>query len=240
MKYEQTAPANISEQEKIYRTLISNDPVLSYFLATGSIPPNARFVKEAIYADIPFLAFISPYFKEVYVQAIRTAFAQKDMNLMSDVAANPILLNTESRMQAFDEILVYLEEKKTKLAAMHYKLQMYEPLEFTDLLAYTDPKTIGNMNYLPVEFLEFRSSYAEWVVKAIKLLVNRDLQTSLTMVCDLCDLKVDMRTLQEVHALCKLIHDADNEQKAMECDRERLYHSISRLGRRYRHDPWSF
>jgi len=240
MKYEQTAPANISEQEKIYRTLISNDPVLSYFLATGSIPPNARFVKEAAYTDVLFLAFISPYFKEVYVQAICNSFTLKDMNLMSDVAANPILLNAGHRMQAFDEILVYLEEMKTKLAAMHHKLQMYEPLEFTDLLAYTDASIISNMNYLPVEFLEFRSSYAGWVVKTIKLLVNRDLQTSLTMVCNLCDLTVDMPTLKDVHALCTLIHDADNEQKAMECDRERLARFISDLGRRHRRDPWPF
>ncbi|PSL23797.1 hypothetical protein [Chitinophaga ginsengisoli] len=238
MKYEQIAPANISEQEKIYRTFISNDPVLSYFLATGSIPPNARFVKEAIYTDIGFLAFISPYFKEVYVQAIRAAFALKDINLMSDVAANPMLLNTAYRMQAFDELLADLEEKKTKLAAMHHKLVMYDPLEFGDLLAYTDASTISNMNYLPVEFLEFRSAYAALVVKVIRALVNRDLPTSLTMVCNLCELTVDMPTLQDVHALCKLIHEADNEQKGMECDRERLSRYISSLGRRHRYDSW--
>ncbi|MCF6404549.1 hypothetical protein L3C95_16755 [Chitinophaga filiformis] len=236
MKYEQSATTNISEQEKAFRTYISADPALSHFLGTGDLQPNARFVKEEIYRDPAFLAFISPYFKEVYVEAVRRAFALKDMNLMSDVTANPLLLNGEHRLQAFDELLADLEERKTKLAAMHHKLVMYEPFEFTDLLEYTDVAIIGNMNYLPVEFLEFRSSYAALVVKTIKALVNRDLQTSLTMVCNLCELTVDMPTLQDVHALCTLIHDADREQKGMERDREELYDFISRLGRR----PWPF
>lgn len=241
MKYEQSAAANISEQEKIYRSLIGNDPALNYFLETGYIQPNARFVKEEMYKEPAFLAFISPYFKEVYVEAVRRAFALKDMTLMSDVIANPLLLNGEQRLQAFDQLLADLEERKTKLASMHYKLLMYEPLEFTDLLEYTDAAIIGNMNYLPVEFLEFRSSYAALVVKIIKLLVNRDLQTSLSMIVNLCDLTVDMPTLQDVHALCTLIHDADKEQKGMERDRERLLHFLSRLGRHRRHDDlWPF
>jgi hypothetical protein len=112
MKYEQPVTADIPEQEKAFRTLISNDPALSHFLETGFMHSNARFAKEAIYKDTAFLAFISPYFQPVYVEAIRAAFVLKDTNAMSDVAVNPILLDTGHRIQAFDQILVYLEEKK--------------------------------------------------------------------------------------------------------------------------------
>jgi len=178
--------------------------------------PNARFAKEAIYKDAAFLAFISPYFKEVYVEAIRGAIALKDVNLMSDVAMNPILLDTRYRIEAFDLILAYLEEWKTKLAAMHYKLVMHEPMVFSDLLEYTDALTVFNLNYLPVEFLEFRSDYGGLVMKVINSLVNRDLPTSLTMITNLCELMVDMPTLRDVHKLCDLIHDADREQKSLE------------------------
>lgn len=240
MKYEPSATANISEQEKTFRAAISNDATLSHFLETGSIQENARFAKATLYTDPAFLTFISPYFQEVYIAAICKAFEQKDNNLMSGIAANPVLLNGVHRMQANDQLLVYLEETKTKLAAMHHKLVMYDPFEFTDLLAYTDVSTISNMNYLPVEFLEFRSSYAALVVKVIKALVNRDLQTSLTMVCDLCELMVDMPTQQDVHALCTLIHDADGEQRGMERDKERLYKFLTRRRRHGYDSLWPF
>ncbi|UPK68395.1 hypothetical protein [Chitinophaga filiformis] len=241
MKYEPSATADISEQEKAFRAAINNDATLSHFLETGSIQENARFAKEAIYTDPVFLAFISPYFREVYIAAICKAFEQKDTNLMGGIAANPVLLNSGHRMQANDEILLYLEEMRTKLAALHHKLVMYDPFEFTDLLAYTDVSTISNMNYLPGEFLEFRSSYAALVVKVIKALVNRDLPTSLTMVCDLCELTVDMPTQQDVHALCTLIHDADQEQRGMERDKERLYKFLTTPRRRHGYDDlWPF
>jgi hypothetical protein len=241
MKYEQSVAADISVQEKLFRATISNDPALSYFLETGFMQRNARFAKEAIYKDTAFLTFISPYFQDVYVEAIRIVFTLKDTNMMSDVAVNPIFLDTGHRLQTFDQILAYLEERKAKLASMHYKLQMHEPMEFSDLLEYTDVLTICNLNYLPIEFLEFRSSYAALVMKVINSLVNRDLQTSLTMIRNLCELIVDMPTLHDVHALCKLLHDADEEQKSIERGPQEVSDFISSLGRRRRHDSfWPF
>ncbi|MCF6404548.1 hypothetical protein L3C95_16750 [Chitinophaga filiformis] len=215
MKYEQSASPNISEQDKAFRTLISNDPALSYFLETGSIRPNEKFAKEQTYRDPAFLAFISPYFHEVYVNAITSAFDQKDTSLMSDIAINTILLDDAYRKQAFDDILAYLEQRKAALLSFHAKLQMQEPIDILSLTEHSSMATISNLNYLPAEFQEFRSTYARVIMKVVNSLVNRDQRTALTMISHLCQLTVDMQTANDVDALYKLIN-ANRQTSAAE------------------------
>jgi len=229
MKYKQSAAANISEQEKTYRTAISNDPALSNFLETGFIRPNAKFAKEAIYRDPAFLAFISPYFHEVYVNAIIRAFDQKDTILMSDIAVNTILLDDAYRKQAFDDILVYLEQRKSVLTLFHATLQMQGAVDDVILTEHTGTSTICNLNYLPGEFLEFRSNYAQVIMKVINALVEQNLLTSMKIVIDLRQLKVDIQTSKEVKALYQHLHanrpesivkqDADDARPYREPDR---------------------
>lgn len=216
MRYEQPVTADIPEQEKAFRTFISNDPALSHFLETGSAHPKARFAKEALYRDPAFLAFISPYFREVYVTAIIRAFELKDTCLMSNIAINAILLDDEHRKQAFDDILVYLEQRKTVLASFHAKLQMHEPFDILSLTEYTNIATISNLNYLPAEFFDFRSTYAQVIMKVINSLANRDQRTSMTMITDLRQLTVDMQTAHDVNALYELIKSAAPQTSAME------------------------
>lgn len=216
MKYEQPIAADIPEQEKVFRTFISNDPALSHFLETGSAHPKARFAKEALYRDPAFLVFISPYFKKVYVNAIIRAFDLKDTRLMSDIAINAILLDDEHRKQAFDDILVYLEQRKTVLASFHAKLKMQEPFDILSLTEYTNIATISNLNYLPAEFFDFRSTYARVIMKVINSLVNRDQQTSMIMITDLRQLTVDTQTAHDVDALYKLLKNAVQQTSASE------------------------
>lgn len=206
MKYEQSVAADIPEQEKTYRAAISNDPALSHFLETGSIRPNAKFAKETIYRDPAFLAFISPYFHEVYVNATIRAFDQKDTILMSDIAVNTILLDDAYRKQAFDDILVYLEQRKSVLTLFHATLQLQEPVDVFILTEHTGTPTICNLNYLPGEFMEFRSGYAQVIMKVINALVEQNMLTSMKIVIDLRQLRVDMQTSKEVKALYQHLH----------------------------------
>jgi len=205
MKYDQTAAANITETEKTFRTLISNDPALSYFLETGSMQPNARFAEEAIYKETAFLAFISPYFQEVYVNAVISAFDMEDTDLMSDIAMNAILLDDVHRKQAFADILVYLVERKSVLALSHVTLQMqmqaHQPYNIFTIAEHTSISTFSNLNYLPVEFQEFRSSYARIIMQVINSLANRRLSTSMIMITNLRQLAVDVPTANDVEAL---------------------------------------
>jgi hypothetical protein len=214
MKYEQSVAANISEQEKAFRTFISNDPALSYFLETGSMRKNAKFSREEIYKDPAFLAFISPYFQDVYVKAIFRAFDLKDTNLMSDVAVNPILLDDVHKSLAFDQILTYLEEKKAKLVSLVNKLQLGGPVGILDLSEYAGIITIANLNYLPVDFQEFRSAYSKEIVKAVRWLVSRDFSAALNIATDLRQLKCDAQTTYDNDALYQTMENASQKSNA--------------------------
>ncbi|MCF6404546.1 hypothetical protein L3C95_16740 [Chitinophaga filiformis] len=216
MKYESSVDANISEQEKAFRSFISNDPALSYFLETGSTRKNARFSKEEIYKDPAFLAFISPYFQDVYVKAILRAFDLKDTNLMSDVAVNPILLDDTHKKQAFDQIFVYLEEKKAKLVSLSNKLQLGESIMMLDLSDYAGIMTIANLNYLPDEFQEFRSVYAREILKVVRSLVSRDFQAALNIATDLRQLKCDAQTTYDADTLYQQLENASQKASAVE------------------------
>jgi len=216
MKYEPSAGANISEQEKAFRSFISNDPALTFFLETGSMRKNGKFSKEEIYKDPAFLAFISPYFQDVYVKAILRAFDLKDTNLMSDVAANPILLDDAHKKQAFDQILAYLEEQKMKLISLSNKLHLGEAIALLDLSEYAGIMTIANLNYLPAEFQDFRSAYAREILKVIRWQVNRDFQAALNMATDLRQLKCDAQTTYDADALYQQLENASQKASAVE------------------------
>ncbi len=236
MQYEQSVTANISEQEKTFRTAISNDPVLLHFLLAGTMSSNERFAKQESYRDPAFVTFISPYFQDAYVKATISALDLKDTNLMSDVAANPVMLDYQHRQQAFDQILVYLEEKKAKLASLHNKIVMHEPMDFMELPDFTNIMTITNLNYLPGEFLDFRTAYAGVALKVIKSIANRDIKMSLNMNTNLRELIVDIQTLHEITEFYKVVSSADNEQSAMECERAHRWHRHHRRS----HSDWDW
>jgi hypothetical protein len=214
MKYDQSVAANISEQEKAFRTFISNDPALSYFLETGSMRKNAKFAREEIYKDPAFLAFISPYYQDVYVKAIFRAFDLKDTNLMSDVAVNPILLDDAHKKQAFDQILTYLEEKKAKLVSLSNKLQLGQAVTMLELPEYAGIMTIANLNYLPVDFQEFRSAYAREIIKVVRWLVPRDFSSALNIATDLRQLKCDAQTTFDADSLYQTLENASQKASA--------------------------
>ncbi len=215
MKYEQSWAANISEQEKAFRTFIGNDPALSYFLETGSMRKNAKFSKEEMYKDPAFLAFISPYFQEVYVKAILRAFDLKDTNLMSDVAVNPILLDDAHKTQAFDQIRTYLGEMKMKLVSFNNKLQLGGgSIDISNLPEYTGIMVIANLNYLPFEFQDFRSEYGKEIFKVVRWLVSRDFATALNIATDLRQLKCDAQTTYDNDALYQTLEKASQKASA--------------------------
>jgi hypothetical protein len=216
MKYEQSVDANISEQEKAFRSFISNDPALSYFLETGSTRKKAKFSKEEMYKDPAFLTFISPYFQDVYVKSIFRSFDLKDTNLMSDMAVNPILLDDAHKKQAFDQILVYLEERKAKLVSLSNKLHLGEAISLLDLSDYAGIMTIANLNYLPAEFQDFRSAYAKEILKVVRWLVSRDFQAALNMATDLRQLKCDAQTMYDADALYQQLESTSQKASAIE------------------------
>lgn len=216
MKYEQTPSAPISEQEKAFRSFISNDPALSYFLETGTLRKNAKFSKEEVYKEPAFLAFISPYFEDQYVKAVFRCFDLKDTNLISDVAANPLLLDDAHKKMAFDRIFRFLEEKKTKLIALYNSIQMGHHVDMIELSEHTGVMTICVLNYLPVDFQNFRTEYGREIVKLVRSLMTKDFNTARNIVTDVRQLKCDAQVLHDAEAIYQAMENAAQKAAAVE------------------------
>jgi hypothetical protein len=230
MKYEPSPDLNISDQERSFRSFISNDPALSYFLETGSMRKNGRFSKEAIYKETAFLAFISPYFEDLYVNAVLRSFDLKDTNLMGDLASNPILLDDVHRKQAFDKILRFLEEKKAKLLSINSKLTLGGPVMTADLSEHAGIITICLLNYLPDDFQAFRTEYAKEIIKILHNLYNKDFQAALNIATDLRQLKCEAQTAYDADAFYKVLENASQRATATQGAAEGSSNPLSVIG----------
>ena len=216
MKYELSASATISEQEKAFRSYVSNDPALSYFLETGTLRKNAKFAAERVYKDPAFLDFMSPYFEDIYVKAVFRCFDLKDTNLISDIAANPLLLNDAHKKMAFDKIFKFLEEKKAKLVSLANSIQMGYHVDMIELSEHTGVMTICILNYLPVEFQAFRTEYGNEIVKLVRSLMTKDFNSARNIITDVRQLKADAQTTYDADELYQRIENAAQKAAAVE------------------------
>lgn len=214
MKYETSLDLNVSEQEKAFRSFISNDPALTYFLETGSMRKNAKFSREEIYKDPQFLAFIAPYFEDLYVKAVLRSFDTRDTNLISDVAANPLLLDDAHKQKAFSRILSFLEDKKTGLISYANKIQLGEGVNVITLSQYIGIINICILNYLPIEFQAFRTAYCKEIIKLARTLVSGHFNLALNIMTDTRQLKCDTQTTQEADALYLSLEEAAQKANA--------------------------
>jgi hypothetical protein len=212
MKYEsQSWDANISSAEKSFRSFISNDPALIYFLETGTLRKNAKFAKEEIYKDPAFLAFISPYFETVYADAVIQCFQTKNTNLISDIAMNPVLLTDAYRQHAVSKILAYLEEKKKRLVSLTNQAQLGGAFPVVEAEDYIGIMVISVLNYLPMEFQSFRTAYATEIIKMARGQLGHDLQRALTIMDNVRQLKCDSHVAADANALYKQLDEANTK-----------------------------
>jgi hypothetical protein len=216
MKYEQSPSVNISEQEKAFRSFISNDAALTYFLETGTLRKNAKFAKEEVYKEPAFLAFISPYFEDQYIKAVFRCFDLKDTNLISDIAANPLLLDDAHKKIAFDKLFRYLEEKKAKLISMSNHIQQGYPVDTIELSEYTGVMTICILNYLPIEFQDFRTAYAQEIIKLARALASKDFNAARNIITDVRQLKCEAQTSYDAEAFYQVLENAAQKAAAVE------------------------
>jgi len=220
MKYELSPGATISEQEKAFRSFISNDPALSYFLETGTLRKNAKFAKEELYKDPAFLAFISPYFEDIYVKAVFRCFDLKDTNLISDIAGNPLLLDDTHKTMAFGKITKLLEDKKARLISLSNNIQMGYQVDMIELSEQTGVMTICILNYLPVEFQAFRTTYGNEIVKLVRSLMTKDFNSARNIITDVRQLKADAQTTYDAEQIYQQMENAAQKAAALESARE--------------------
>lgn len=215
MKYtSQSWDANVSETEKSFRTTINNDEALAYFLETGTIRKNAKFRKENVYNDPAFLAFIAPYYEPVYTAAVIRSFDTKDTNLMSDIAANPILLDVTHKQKAFARIEQHLEGKLRMLQNATTQIQQGGFIVPAELEDASGIMAICILNYLPMEFQPLRTKFCIQITNTARTLVSRDLDLAVSIATNVRQLKADAQATFEADTLYKSLENIQERARA--------------------------
>ena len=169
-------------EEQAFYSYISHDPVLSHFLETGNVQNNAQFTPNKILKDPRFLRFISPVFEDVFTSAVIQCFRTGNTGMMSDIMANPILLDDEYQERSYCTILTFLQAKQQKLITIRNNLQLKHKIKPSDMEQQAGNTIITLLNYLPDEFQGLRSEYCNELVKITKLLVKTDYNMAFELI----------------------------------------------------------
>ena len=202
-----------SPEEQVFYSCISHDPVLSHFLETGNLQNNARFTRNTIFKDPRFLHFISPVFEDAFTSAVIQCFRTGNTDMMSNIMANPILLNDEYQERSYCTILIFLQAKQQKLISIWNNLQLKHKIKPSDLEQQASPTTITLLNYLPDEFQGLRSEYCNELVKITKLLVKTDYQTALELILNAKQLNCLPQSQQRAEECYRELQNMDDNEK---------------------------
>ncbi|SFF02773.1 hypothetical protein SAMN05518672_114112 [Chitinophaga sp. CF118] len=216
MKYNsQSWGPGASEEEKSFRSFISNDPALSYFLEMGALRKNSKFSKEEIYKEPKFLAFISPYFESVYTAAVIRCFETRDTNLISDIAANPLLLDDAHKQSAFSTIEQFLAKRLKQLEFANNQIQSDGPIIPSELEEHTGIITICLLNYLPQDFQSIRTDFCKQIMTTVRLLISKDFSLALSIATNLRQLKCDAQATYDADNLYQTLVNANEKANAI-------------------------
>jgi hypothetical protein len=203
MKYATHLPT--SEATTTFNAIIQHDPVLLSFLETGSFTRQAHFQHEPYYQDPAFLQFIAPYFEPVFTATVIECLQTKDLERMTDLMANPILLDSLHEEKSYRAILQVLHEKSSRLLSLRNQLQMGNNISTTALQEDTDLTALYLLNELPDEFHSFRVEYCKELLQTARLLGKRYPNLALTLLTDIHLLHCDEKLLlQADHMLYEL------------------------------------
>jgi hypothetical protein len=139
---------------------IAADPALLQFLQTGKINPGQKFSYNPFYQDPAFIAFVSPFYREVFNRHVLKALAGSDYARIEGVFGNPLLLTGSDYDDCLGRLRGYLDEKLHEVALLRGSLANNRRADMGDLHSYYIYDWINTLNKLPDDFMAFREDYA--------------------------------------------------------------------------------
>jgi hypothetical protein len=143
-----------------FHQAIANDEALSHFLAEGYFDSKEQFADNELYDDPLFIHFISPYYEEVFTNAVLKSFYDEDVLTMQMLWANPMLMDGDHRENSYRRINRYLYEQKNKLLLLKEQSIADKKATSWEFERYYSIQLIALLNQLPFEFQQFVDDYA--------------------------------------------------------------------------------
>jgi len=142
-----------------YHAAIAADAVLYDFLTTGNLTGNGRFANNLLYSETGFLRFIAPYYKDVFTTAVLKALRNDEIEMLTKLWHNPVLLDGNYREQSFSQIRRHLLEQKNQLLLAKDKAVEKGKARLDEFLLFFDVNLLAALNILPEEFRQFKDDY---------------------------------------------------------------------------------
>lgn len=182
-------------------SLIRRDFVLLSFLESGTLPKEGRFLNDPRYSEPSLIQIIAPHFESVFTTAVIGCLQRKDMQLMRDLMANPILLDGPQEEKSYTEILKFLNGREKLFLSLRNQLQLAQPLDALALEQVADITFICLLNLLPAEFSSFRTQYCKEAIKTARVLSKKHHKMAITLLNNVLELRCDDMAHQQAQKL---------------------------------------
>lgn len=146
-----------NKTELYFHQEIKSDPVLSEFLATGTI--TGLFTDKALYKDKSFLSFIAPFYEPLFTIAVLNSVQQQQVATLQNLFANPALLDGQCMKRCYDKIFRLLKEQHAKVERVRIALSKDGSEPWQQLERYIGHTQVELLNALPEAFHMQRSDY---------------------------------------------------------------------------------
>jgi hypothetical protein len=182
-------------------SLIRRDFVLLSFLESGTLPKDGRFLNDPRYNEPSLVQIIAPHFEPVFTATVIGCLARKDTKLMSDLMANPILLDGPHEEKSYTEILQYLNGREKQFLSLRNQLQLAQPMDAVALEAVSDIIYICVLNLLPGDFNSVRTQYCKEAIKTARVLSKKHHKMAIHLLSNILELKCDDHVHQQAQRL---------------------------------------
>lgn len=177
-----------NKTELYFHQEIKSDPVLSEFLATGTI--TGRYADKALYKDRSFLFFIAPFYEPLFTIAVLNSMQQQRVATLQNLFTNPVLLDGPCMKRCYDKIFRLLKEQYTALEEMRKAIANGGLINWQQVANYTDHTQVQLLNALPDAFHLERSEYGILLINfALALHTNGHKKEALKILANVQQLK---------------------------------------------------
>lgn len=211
-------------------SLIRRDFVLLSFLESGTLPKDGRFLNDPRYVEPSLVQMIAPHFEPVFTAAVIGCLQRKDTKLMSDLMANPILLDGPNQAKSYTEILHYLNGREKLLLSLRNQLQLAQPIDAVALDAVADIVFICVLNLLPAEFNSFRTQYCKEAIKTARVLSKKHHKMAICLLSNILELTCDDHVHQQAQKLYnEMLHEMPELSRHLPQARTSIWVTIGSL-----------
>ena len=158
-----------------YHSVVADDPVLLVFLETAYIGRKESFLKNPIYTDEQFIAWVSPYFCHAFTTYMKACFLDPDEDGLVALLRNKLLMTQADTEKGWETVMKIVMGSISTLEEYYKATGEVKLNKAKDLMEF---RYIRLVQLLPnARFGTVKDKYAFNILQACVYTFNRNRQT---------------------------------------------------------------